>query len=50
MSRIALLDPKFTPHVNSSNFQAEENFLFSKFLGRLDEKKAAATPLIDQFC
>ena len=50
MSRIVLLDPKFDPHVNFSNFQAEEIFSFSKFLGRLDKKKAAATPLIDQFC
>ena len=45
-----LLDPKLTPHVNFSKFQAEEIFSFSKFLGRLDEKRAAATPLIDQFC
>ena len=36
--------PKIDPHVNLSNFQAKENFLFSKFLGRLDEKRAAATP------
>ena len=43
MSRIVLLDPKLTPpHINFSNFQAEENFSFSKFLGRLDEKRAAA--------
>ena len=48
MSRIVLLDPKLT-HVNFSNFQAEQHFSFSKFLGRLDEKRAAATPLIDQF-
>ena len=26
MSRIVLLDPKLTPHVNFRNFQAEENF------------------------
>ena len=26
MSRIVLLDPKLIPHVNFSNFQAEENF------------------------
>ena len=50
MSRIVLLDPKLTPHVNFNNFQAEENFSFSKILGRLHEKRAAATPLIDQFC
>ena len=50
MSRIVLLDPKLTPHVNFNNFQAEEIFSFSKFLGRLDDERAAATPLIDQFC
>ena len=44
MSRIVLLDPKLTPSVNLSNFQVEENFSFSKVLGRLDEKRAAATP------
>ena len=49
MSRIVLLDPKLTLHVNFSNFQAEENFSFSKCLGHLNEKRAAATPLIDQF-
>ena len=49
MFRIVLVDPKLTPHVNFSNFQAEENFSFSKFLGRLNKKRAAATPLIDQF-
>ena len=42
--------PNLTPSVNFSNFQAEENFPFSKFLVCLDEKRAAATPLIDQFC
>ena len=26
MSRIVLLDPKLTPHVNFNNFQTEENF------------------------
>ena len=26
MSRFVLLDPKLTPHVNFSNFHAEENF------------------------
>ena len=48
MSRIVLLDPKLTPHVNFNNFQEEENFSFSKFLGCLDDERAAATPLIDQ--
>ena len=41
------IDP---PHVNFNYFQAEENFSFSKFLGCLDDERAAATPLIDQFC
>ena len=50
MSRIVLLDPKLTPHVNFSNFQAEENFFIFKILGRIYEKRAAATSLIDQFC
>ena len=50
MSRIVLLDPKLTPMSIFSNFQAKENFLFCKFLGRLDERRAAATPLVDQFC
>ena len=36
--------PKIDPHVNFSNFQAEEIFSFSKFLECLDEKRAAATP------
>ena len=30
--------------VNFSNFQAEEIFSFSKYFGRLDKKRAAATP------
>ena len=34
----------------SAIFKHRKNFSFSKFLGRLDEKRAAATPLIDQFC
>ena len=38
MSRIVLLDTKLIPHVNFSNFQAEEKFLFLKFLGRLEEQ------------
>ena len=42
------IDPP-PPNVNFSNFQAEENFSFSKFWGRLNEKRAAATPLIDKF-
>ena len=31
----------------SAIFKHRKNFSFSKFLGRLDEKRAAATPLID---
>ena len=43
--------PKIDPPCQfQSNFQAEKSFSFSKFLGRLDRKRAAATPLIDQFC
>ena len=30
--------------------QIEKIFSFCKFLGRLNEKRAATTPLIDQFC
>ena len=33
MSRIVLLDPKLTPHVNFKNFQAEENFFIFKIFG-----------------
>ena len=57
MSRIVLFDPKLTPHINFSDFQAEEFFSFSTFLGGLNEKRAAATEnpnpkskSIDQFC
>ena len=49
MPRIVLLDTKLTPHVNFNNFQAEENFFIFKILGRLDDERAAATPLIDHF-
>ena len=47
----SFIDQKIDPHVNFSNFQAEENFSFCKFLGHLNEKRAKATPLplIDQF-
>ena len=41
--------PKIDPHVNFSNFQAEEKYFIFKILGRLNEKRAAATPLTDQF-
>ena len=33
MSRIVLLDPKLTPHVNFNNFQAEEHFFIFKIFG-----------------
>ena len=33
MSRIVLLDPKLTPHVNFNNFQAEKNFFIFKIFG-----------------
>ena len=49
MSGIVLPDPKWTPHVNFSNCQVEENFSFCNFLGRLDEKRAAATPSLINF-
>ena len=44
MSFYVILDPKLIPQVNFSNFQVEESFSFCKFLGRLNEKRAAATP------
>ena len=49
MSRIVLLDPKLTPTSISAIFKQKKIFSFSKFLGCLTEKVAAATPLIDQF-
>ena len=33
MSRIVLLDPKLTSHVNFNNFQAEGNFFIFKIFG-----------------
>ena len=48
-SQICFFDPKLTPDVNVNNSQAEKNFLFLKFLRRLNKKRAVATPLIDQF-
>ena len=52
MSRIVLLDPKLTPPpCQFQQFSTREKFcLFPQFLGRLNEKREAATPLIDQFC
>ena len=44
--QIVLFEPNIPPppHVNFGNFQVEEIFSFLKFLGGLDEKRAAATP------
>ena len=36
--------PKIDPHVNFSNFEVEEIFSFSKFLGRLDEQPPQQHP------
>ena len=44
MSRIVLLDPKLTPMSISTIFKQRKIFSFSKFLGRLDDERAAATP------
>ena len=43
--------PKIDPHVNFTNFQADEKFFIFKIFrqGHVNEKRAAATPLIDQF-
>ena len=45
------IDPT-VPMSISAIFMQKKNFhfSFSKLLGRLDEKRAATTPLIDQFC
>ena len=50
MSRFVLLDPKLTPMSILAIFKQRKIFSFCKFLGRRDEKRAAATLLIDQFC
>ena len=43
--------PKIDPPMSiSAIFKQRKIFSFSKFLGRLDEKRAATTPLIDQLC
>ena len=44
MSRLVLLDPKLTPMSISAIFKQRKIFSFSKFLGHLDEKRAAVTP------
>ena len=46
MSRFVLFDPKLTPMSISTIFKQRKFFR----LRRLNERKAAATPLIDQFC
>ena len=50
MSRIVLLDPKLTPMSILTIFKQRKIFSFSTFLGCLNDERAAATPLIDQFC
>ena len=50
MSRIVFLYPELTPMSISAVLKQRKIFSFSKFLRRLNEKRAAATPLIDQFC
>ena len=43
--------PNIDPPMSISTiFKQRKIFSFSKFLGRLDDERAAATPLIDQFC
>ena len=43
--------PKIDPPMSISAISKQRKiFSFCKFLGRLDEKWAAATPLIDQLC
>ena len=49
MSRIVLLDPKLTPMSILAIFKHRKNFSFSKFLGRLDEKRTAAPPWLTNF-
>ena len=42
--------PKLTPHVNFSNFQAEENFFIFKIFGMARWQKSSSNPPDDQFC
>ena len=50
ISRIILLHPKLPP-CQLQQFSSRGNFLsFSNIFRRLDEKKTAATPLMNQFC
>ena len=45
MSRIVLLDPKLTLHVNFNNFQAEENFFIFKIFGTSRWRKSSSNSL-----
>ena len=50
MSRIILLDPKLTHHMSISAIVKQKKiFSFPKFLRRLDEKRAAVTPWLNNF-
>ena len=49
MSRIVLLDPKLTPMSISAISKQRKIFSFSKFFGRLNKKRAAATPWLINF-
>ena len=42
--------PKIDPHVNFSNFQAEENLFIFKVFGTSWREKSSSNPLIHQFC
>ena len=42
--------PKIDPPCQFQQFSSIGKFFIFKILGRLDEKRAAATPLIDQLC
>ena len=44
MSRIVLLDPKLTPHVNFNNVQAEENFVHFQNFGDVSMTKEQPQP------
>ena len=50
MSIIVLLDPKLTHMSNSAIFKQKKKFFNFKIFGASNEKRAAAAPLIDQFC
>ena len=42
--------PKIDPPCQFQQFSSRGKFFHFQFLGCLDDKRAAATPLIDQFC